>query len=81
MPQLNPDEAANDERKIFNDESVGEDEVGGWQDSELNDIKDDLVDEDDVEPVRPSYDVSRPTSATASFFIPNVSVIFDTLKF
>ncbi|XP_076823962.1 uncharacterized protein LOC143470013 isoform X2 [Clavelina lepadiformis] len=56
MPQLNPDEAANDERKIFNDESVGEDEVGGWQDSELNDIKDDLVDEDDVEPVRPSYD-------------------------
>ena len=47
MPQLNPDDAANDEPKTYNDEASGV-----YDSNDLNDIKGDLVDEDDGDPMR-----------------------------
>jgi len=59
MPnQLNADEAANDEPKTYNDEAEGEDGGRDWQESaELDNLKGDLVDEDDGDPRRHSYPV------------------------
>jgi len=53
MP-LNPDEAANDEWKTYNDEGFGRDEG-----HDLNDIKGDLVNEDDEDEIRQPYQVSE----------------------
>ena len=60
MPQLNSDEAANDEPKTYNDENgMGQDPERDWHETaELNDLKGDLVGEVDPDPRRPSYDVS-----------------------
>ena len=52
MP-LNPDEAANDESKTYNDEGIRRDE------GDLNDIKGDLVDEDDGDEIQRPYNVSK----------------------
>ncbi|XP_078495261.1 uncharacterized protein LOC144750070 [Ciona intestinalis] len=59
MPQLNSDEAANDEPKTYNDERVGEEDERGWHENdELDNIKGDLVEEEDRDPHRrQSYDV------------------------
>uniref|UniRef100_H2Z6Z4 HMG box domain-containing protein n=1 Tax=Ciona savignyi TaxID=51511 RepID=H2Z6Z4_CIOSA len=57
MPQLNSDEAANDEPKTYNDERVGEEERGWHENDELDNIKGDLVEEEDRDPHRrQSYD-------------------------
>ena len=53
MPQQNPDDAANDEPKTYTDEAIGGDDS-----NDLNDIKDDLVDEDDIDPIHRSFEVS-----------------------
>ena len=53
MP-LNPDEAANDEWKTYHDEGFGRDEG-----HDLNDIKGDLVNEDDEDEIRQPYQVSK----------------------
>ena len=66
MPQLNSDEAANDEPKTYNDENgMGQDPERDWhENAELNDLKGDLVGEVDPDPRRPSYDVSAFLAAT-----------------
>ena len=54
MPQLNPDEAATDEPTTYKDEAIGGDDS-----NDLSDIKGDLVDEDDGDPIRQSYEVRK----------------------
>ena len=54
MPQVNPDEPVTDEIKTYNDESIGRDEG-----HDLNDIKGDLVDEDDGDEIQQGYNVSK----------------------
>merc|ERR1712179_104462 len=66
MPQLNSDEAANDEPKTYNDENgMGQDPERDWHETaELNDLKGDLVGEVDPDPRRPSYDNKVNSSST-----------------
>ena len=52
MPQLNPDDAANDEPKTYKDEAIN-----GEDSNDLNDIKGDLVDEDDGDSMQGSFEV------------------------
>ena len=53
MPQINQDDGANDESKTYHDEAIGGDEG-----HDLNDIKGDLVCEDDRDQIQPPFDVS-----------------------
>jgi len=66
MPQLNPDDAANDEPKTYNDEAIGGEYNTG---NELNDIKGDLVDEVDGDAIQRSYEVIYLASATTEGYV------------
>ena len=55
MPQLNPDDGANDEPKTYKDEDI-------YESNDLNDIKGDLVDEDDGDHMQRTFEVSNTIS-------------------